>query len=254
MPVNINYRYLDEELWYLLDNSDAEALVFHASLGDRVAHVVDRLPKLKLLIEVDDGGPPQVPGARSTKRWSREPNRCRASTASEDDIYMLYTGGTTGMPKGVMYAIGELTDARRSAGLPLIGLRPPTRGDWSRRWSPARQAGTQVVSIPCAPLMHGTGACGGVHDPTAAGGHIVTLDAAAVSTPTNSSRRSSASRATTITIVGDTLAKPIIKAIDEGKPTARRTTPRRSKLFISSGVMWTTEVKQPLVDRIEQAC
>ena len=56
MPVNVNYRYLDDELWYLLDNADAEALVFHSSLGDRVAQVVDRLPKLKLLIEVDDGG------------------------------------------------------------------------------------------------------------------------------------------------------------------------------------------------------
>ena len=57
VPVNVNYRYLDDELWYLLDNADAEALVFHSSLGDRVAKVVDRLPKLKLLIEVDDGAP-----------------------------------------------------------------------------------------------------------------------------------------------------------------------------------------------------
>src|SRR6476660_2057101 len=63
VPVNVNYRYLDDELWYLLDNSDAEALVFHSSLGDRVAQVTERLPKLKLLIEVDDGGTGQVHGA-----------------------------------------------------------------------------------------------------------------------------------------------------------------------------------------------
>ena len=55
VPVNVNYRYLDEELWYLLDNSDAEAIFFHSSLGDRVARVVDRLPKLKLIVEVTDG-------------------------------------------------------------------------------------------------------------------------------------------------------------------------------------------------------
>src|SRR3954453_12794613 len=56
VPINVNYRYLDEELWYLLDNSDSEAIVFHASLGERVARVLPRLPKLKLLIEVDDSG------------------------------------------------------------------------------------------------------------------------------------------------------------------------------------------------------
>ena len=82
VPVNINYRYLDEELWYLLDNSDAEALVFHASLGDRVANVVDRLPNLKLLIEVADA--PDRRGARITgvrRRSSPPASRCRASSA-----------------------------------------------------------------------------------------------------------------------------------------------------------------------------
>jgi fatty-acyl-CoA synthase len=54
VPVNVNYSYLDEELLYLLDNSDSEVLIFHSSLGDRVARVIDRLPKLKLLIEVSD--------------------------------------------------------------------------------------------------------------------------------------------------------------------------------------------------------
>ena len=63
VPINVNYRYLDDELWYLLDNSDSEAIIFHSSLGDRVARVADRLPKLKLLIEVDDGGAGQVPNA-----------------------------------------------------------------------------------------------------------------------------------------------------------------------------------------------
>ena len=77
VPVNVNYRYLDDELLYLLDNSDAEALVFHTSLGERVARVMERAPKVKLWIEVDDGGA-SVPGAqrlpcatvaRSTLRW-----------------------------------------------------------------------------------------------------------------------------------------------------------------------------------------
>src|SRR5829696_4917976 len=62
VPINVNYRYLDEELVYLLDNSDSEALLFHSSLGERVARVLPRLPRLKLLIEVDDGGTGAVAG------------------------------------------------------------------------------------------------------------------------------------------------------------------------------------------------
>ena len=62
VPVNINYRYLDDELLYLLDNSDSEILVFHRGLGDRVARVMDRASKVKLWIEVDDAGD-TVPGA-----------------------------------------------------------------------------------------------------------------------------------------------------------------------------------------------
>ena len=73
VPINVNYRYLDDELWYLLDNADAEALVFHASLGDRVARVVDRLPKLRLLVEVDDGRRGQVDRAPALRRGHRRP-------------------------------------------------------------------------------------------------------------------------------------------------------------------------------------
>ena len=65
VPINVNYRYLDDELCYLLDNSDAEALVFHSILGDRVARVADACRSCKLLIEVDDGDG----GPASTGRW-----------------------------------------------------------------------------------------------------------------------------------------------------------------------------------------
>jgi fatty-acyl-CoA synthase len=98
VPINVNYRYLDDELWYLLDNADAEALVFHSSLGDRVAEVAVRLPKLKLLIEVDDGGTGQVPTSVSYDSVLADHLPMERIVRSEDDIYMLYTGGTTGMP------------------------------------------------------------------------------------------------------------------------------------------------------------
>ncbi len=253
VPVNINYRYLDEELWYLLDNSDAEALVFHASLGDRVANVVDRLPKLKLLIEVADGPTAGVPGSQEYEAVLAAADPMPRIERSEDDIYMLYTGGTTGMPKGVMYAIGELTNAQVMGGLPLIGLAPPADASLvAPMVAEVVGAGTQIVSIPCAPLMHGTGAWGGCMIPLLAGGHIVTLTSRSLDAHellATVERR----KATAVTIVGDTLAKPIIKAIDEGKPDGSKYDTTSIALFLSSGVMWTTEVKQQMIDRIEQA-
>ena len=116
MTVNVNYRYLDEELLYLLDNSDAEALFFHSSLGDRVARVVDRLPKLKLLVEVSDDGEHHVVTAIPYNTLLADYDPMPRITRDEDDIYMLYTGGTTGMPKGVMYRHGDLAKALAAQG------------------------------------------------------------------------------------------------------------------------------------------
>jgi 3-oxocholest-4-en-26-oate---CoA ligase len=253
VPVNVNYRYLDEELWYLLDNSDAEALVFHSSLGDRVARVVERLPKLELLIEVDDGNAGQVAGAVGYESVVNGHDPMKRITRAEDDIYMLYTGGTTGMPKGVMYAIGGLTDGFVVGGFPLIGLAPPDDAALvGSMVGTAVRGGAQVVSVPCAPLMHGTGVWIGCFIPHLAGAHVVTL--------TNRSLDAhelldviEQRRATAITIVGDSFAKPIIRALDERKPDGSAYDTSSVAMFISSGVMWTSEVKQQLIERIEQA-
>ena len=137
VAINVNYRYLDEELWYLLDNSDAEALVFHASLADRVGRVADRLPKLKLLVEVDDTGAGDQLGGRAVDYEELVAAHAPATriTRDENDLYMLYTGGTTGMPKGVMYPIGEITPVLHAARVPRRRpARPrPGRRDRARR-------------------------------------------------------------------------------------------------------------------------
>ena len=158
VPINVNYRYLDQELWYLLDNSDAEALVFHSSLGDRVAHVIDRLPDLRLLIEVDDGDTGRVDDAVANEDVVAGHDPLPRTTRAEDDVYMLYTGGTTGMPKGVMYAIGGLTAGLAGAAFPVLGLAPPTTAaELVASVERVTAEGADTVSIPCAPLMHGTG-------------------------------------------------------------------------------------------------
>ena len=252
VAVNVNYRYLDDELCYLLDNADAEALVFHSSLGDRVARVLHRLPKLRLLIEVDDGSAGQVPNADAYDGVLAAHDPMPRITRREDDIYMLYTGGTTGMPKGVMYAVGGMTAGYVSGGFPLLGLPIPASveeiGPMVRT---ATDGGNRLISIPCAPLMHGTGIWLGAFIPLLAGGMVATMQ-----------RRSldadellllvQTERATNLTIVGDSFSKPIIVALDAAIERGAPYDTSSLKMIISSGVMWTSEVKTQILDRIEQ--
>lgn len=252
VPVNVNYRYLDEELWYLLDNSDAEAILFHSSLGERVARVLPRLPKLKLAIEVDDGGVGAVPGSVAFEEAVAGHDPMPRITRNEDDIYMLYTGGTTGMPKGVMYAQGGHTGGLVQSSFPLLGVVPPTNAaDIAGLVAGARRAGNEVISIPSCPLMHGTGMWLGAMAPHLMGGTVITLQARSLDSDELMAAVQD-ERATNVVIVGDSFAKPIIHAIDAAIEAGKPYDTSSLKIIVSSGVMWTAEVKDQLLDHIPQ--
>ena len=251
VPININYRYMDEELWYLLDNADAEAIVFHSSLGDRVERVCERLPKLKLLIEVDDGGAGQVPVARRYEEVMASNAPMPRLTRNEDDIYMLYTGGTTGMPKGVMYDIGGMTRAFATMGFPMLGLAAPSEAsDVAPLVKGIIDGGGGMISMPCAPLMHGTGVWLGAMIPQLAGATVVTLQSRSLDA--DEVLRTAQNEAVThMTIVGDSFSKPLIRALDVATAAGSPYDLSKLAMIISSGVMWTAEVKEQLLDRIE---
>ncbi len=252
VAVNVNYRYLDDELWYLLDNADAEALVFHSSLAPRVAHVIERLPKLKLLVEVDDGGAGTISVAQPFETVVAGHDPMPRITRNEDDIYMLYTGGTTGMPKGVMYAVGGMTASYLTSGFPLLGLPVPTSpAEVGQLVKQADEAGNRLISIPCAPLMHGTGIWLGAFIPMLAGGQVVTLQNRSLDAD-EMLGLVQRERVTNLTIVGDAFAKPIINAIDTAQDAGSPYDTSSLKMIISSGVMFTSEVKEQVLDRIEQ--
>jgi fatty-acyl-CoA synthase len=252
VPVNVNYRYLDDELVYLLDNADAEALVFHSSLGDRVERIRARLPKLRLLLEVDDGDTGRVGGAVAYESALAGHDPMPRITRDESDIYMLYTGGTTGMPKGVMYDMGSMTAAFVSMGFPLIGLPVPTAADEiAAGVQQVVASGAGLISMPCAPLMHGTGVWLGAMIPQLGGAEVVTLPSRSLDAD-ELLRTAQAEAVTNITIVGDAFSKPIIKAIDAAAAAGTPYDLSKVRMIISSGVMWTAEVKEQLLDRIEQ--
>jgi 3-oxocholest-4-en-26-oate---CoA ligase len=254
VPINVNYRYLDDELWYLLDNADAEALVFHSSLGDRVAHIVSRLPKIKLLIEVDDGGTgqvaSQVEGALRYDDVLATSQPMERIVRSEDDIYMLYTGGTTGMPKGVMYDMASHVGLFLRSGFPFLGQRVPRAAeDVAPLVAAITEAGNRMIAIPCAPLMHGTGLWLGAFASHLTGGEVITLTSRTLD-PHEVLSTVQARRATSLVIVGDAFAKPLVAAIDEAAENGDPYDLSSIGVILSSGVMWTTEVKEQLLERI----
>jgi fatty-acyl-CoA synthase len=251
VPVNVNYRYLDEELWYLLDNSDAEALFFHSTLGDRVARVVDRLPKLKLVVEVSDSADHHVAKALAYESVVSGHSPMKRITRSEDDTYMLFTGGTTGMPKGVMYKMGAMAQGFITGGLPLVGMAPPATVDELPAVVRAGvESGAGVVSLPGCPLMHGTGIWIGAMMPHIGGAHVITMKSRSFDA-VEMLETIEARKISMAVVVGDSFVKPIIRAIDDAAEQNRTYDLSSLKLMLSSGVMWTAEVKEQLLDRVE---
>ncbi len=252
VPVNVNYRYLNDELAYLLDNADAEALIFHSSLSERVAQVRDRLPKLRFLVQVDDvnDGRPILDGAVAYEDVIANHAPAARIERHEDDIYMLYTGGTTGMPKGVMYAMGGMTNAFVQGGFPLIGLAPPANAsEVAPLVAEVVRTGAAQVALPTCPLMHGTGMWLGALIPLLSGGTIVTLENHNFDGH-EAMRAIEVNHVSTLVVVGDAMCRPLTRAVDEAVERDMPYDTSSLKMMISSGVMWTSETKEEVLDRI----
>ncbi len=249
VPVNVNYRYLDDELAYLLDNSDAAALVFHSSLSDRVAAIRGRLPNLRLLVEVDDGGvhlEGSVDFEELVEANAPQPRKDR----SRDDLYMLYTGGTTGMPKGVMYRQADLV-LRLYGAFAILGLRAelPAVAEQVGPLVEEISSTAPVVSVTCCPLMHGTGMWVSAMRALLSGGTAVLLEHRTFD-PHELWALVERERITEIVIVGDAFARPMLRALEEREREGRPYDVSSVQAIASSGAIWSAEIKDGLRSRL----
>jgi 3-oxocholest-4-en-26-oate---CoA ligase len=239
-PVNTNYRYIDDELVYLWSNADAVAVVFHGAFTERIEGLRDRVPTVRTWLWVDDGSGPCPLWATPYEKAATQDTDGPVSGPwgrDGDDLVLMYTGGTTGMPKGVMWRQDSLIKAVSSAQNPRL-----LEVDADYEALAGDIAAPGVSLIPACPEMHGTGQftaqlalCGGGSNVLLPGRHFDVVELL----DTIESKKVQA-----VTIVGDAFARPILAALDAE--------PERwdlSSLFMmtSSGVMWSQETKSGLL-------
>jgi fatty-acyl-CoA synthase len=248
VSINVNYRYKEEELIYLMDNSDSEAVFFQGCYGNQIKSIKDKLGKVKVFIQIDDGSE-QLDFAENYEAAIASNEPMERIERSEDNIYMLYTGGTTGMPKGVMYTHGGHVRAMLStAGAwGLIPLQEKVDIDViSDEVLRIAKEDNLTVSIPACPLMHGTGMWLGALVPHLVGGRVVTMPQLGFD-PDFLFKEVERTQTNNIVIVGDAFAKPMADALDKAKSENNPYDLESVNTIISSGVMWSAEVKDSLL-------
>ena len=214
-PFNVNFRYVEEELLYLLADARARALVYAAEFAPHVQSIRGRLPDLEVLIQVaDDSGNELLPDAVDYESIvATPPPASGMPTPSGDDLYILYTGGTTGMPKGVLWRQHDIFMSAMG-GRPFLAGGEPLKSYDDLVAQVRAQAGLRsMLLIP--PLMHGA-AQWGVFNAISTGGWVAMPDDVRHLDTDAVLRLAERERVLGIPVVGDAMARPLVDQIEKG--------------------------------------
>ena len=243
-PVNVNYRYTDHELRYLLNDSDTRIVVYSAEFRDRIAAIRDDLPQVIRWIEVSDGAPVADFAEDFATLANTGDGAPLGIERSPNDIFFIYTGGTTGMPKGVMWEHCEMQEVM-VRGARALGPVPETM---EQHAAAVRLMGPGPRLLPACPLMHGTGMIPAMAT-MLVGGSLVTLTERSFDAP-EMLRAIDRHKPQALVMVGDSFGRPLLDALDSA-PGAYDVSSVAT--ITSSGVMWSIETKRGLLRHMPDA-
>ena len=272
IPVNINYRYQAAEMAHVLADAHAAAIVFDGALASRVAAAAGGVPSLRTLVRAESpesgdtpaagdaaaGSDAAGPGAAGPPTWRYEdvieahPPLPRAARGV--DHWLMYTGGTTGKPKGVLVDHAWLYPVISANGFRLIGEPVPDSlaglRAVTRRLTTAH--GDALVCLPAPPLMHATGMYTTL-GALVASGRVVFLTGRSYD-PAELARTVAPARVDTVSIVGDVFALPLADALDAAAAAGRPYDVSGLRRILSVGVTWSAQVKRRLLAHGDFVC
>ena len=239
-PFNVNYRYVKNELHYLLADSGATALIYHASFAPRVADVLPQLPRLRVLIQIaDESGNDLVHGAVDYESIVGSGTAVLPPMEpSPDDLYVLYTGGTTGMPKGVLWRQHDILMTSFGGRSLYTGELANSYEEIAKRVADAPES--RLMVLP--PLMHGA-AQWAVMTAMTTGQSVVFSTVTSRFDADEVVHTIEREKVMAVTVVGDAMARPLAAAIESG-------TADLSSLAVvaNGGALLTPTAKQRLID------
>ena len=232
-PVNVNYRYTADEIAYVLADCTAQGLIYQAEFAPQVASLRARFPHLRLIcIDGAEGDALAFEALAGVGDGSR-----LAITRSPEDPFLLYTGGTTGKPKGVVWPGNAVRQVQMEA--PVVKHRPTTLAEHAANVK-ANAAPGRV--LPACPLMHGAGINATLSELISGGTGIVLagrgFDAGELWATV------ARHRVSRVLMVGDVFARPLLQWLDANPDQHDLSS---LKLMSSAGLMWSREVKQGLI-------
>jgi acyl-CoA synthetase (AMP-forming)/AMP-acid ligase II len=250
VPVNVNYRYQAQELAYLFADARVEAIIFDASLAPRVAEARQGTPGLRTLMEVGGGVPAGDSLDYAAAIEAADP---LPRTARGVDHWLMYTGGTTGQPKGVLVTHETLYFIVSGNGFGLLGEPVPTSLAALRATTERlTRGGDAIVCLPAPPLMHATGMYTTL-GALLASGRVVFLTGRSYDAR-ELARTIAAQHVDTVSIVGDVFALPLADALDQAAADGSPYDVSSLRRILSVGVTWSADVKRRLLMHADFVC
>ena len=248
-PVNANYRYTQHELTALLADADAAAVVFSGELAANVAHAARTLPSLRLLVRVGESALGAGPDAQElADLYAGTAPRPAEPRPGADQLFM-YTGGTTGKPKGVIWPLSDLLHSMQVAVFKRVGVDqvPATLDEAVAVAREARAAGRSPVMMPAVPLMHATGLfnCMGA---LLVGGRVVTARPGRLD-PGHVWETVAAQRVRTLLVAGNAVCQPLVDELVAAETDGRPHDLSSLEAVISSGTVLSDRLKRALHER-----